>query len=131
MNRILALILFFMSSVSMARVVVYDGQPIAGLAASSNHTSDWINTRTAQDCSFEMLWSGLSSTIDGQFVIEVSNSGASNATPKSSASLTVTTASGNDMFSLNGVISEKFYRIKWVKNTVAAGTVTVNAICKG
>jgi hypothetical protein len=62
--------------------------------------------------------------------VDVSNNGTS-WVAKTSAAITVASANGDDLISLNGVVTEAFYRVRWVKNNVSGGTVTCIGSFKG
>ncbi len=74
--------------------------------------------------SFHVIWSGLTGTLDGTVTVEVSNDGV-NWDTKNGASVTLNSAASNQMISLNGVVTEEFYRVRLTPGNISAGSVTV------
>jgi hypothetical protein len=103
--------------------------PINALPARADHTSTVIDTSDVLYMSAQIVWASLTGTLDATIKMEVSNDGT-NWVEKSSASFTLTTASGTDMLSLNGVVTEHYYRIKYTHGNVSGGTVSVYLVTK-
>lgn len=104
---------------------------INAITASADYTGAAINAGTALNASFQCSWASLTGSLDGTFQVEVSNNSGTNWTTKSAAAITVSGATGADMISLNGVVTEESYHIKWTHNNVSGGTVNCYAVFKG
>lgn len=109
----------------------FRGKVINAQVASADYSSAWFDTASALNVSFHCIWASLTGTLDGQFLVDVSNDAGVTAAAKSGATLTVSGASSDDVISLNGVVTEQKYRIRWVHNNVSGGTVTCHASAKG
>lgn len=114
-----------------ATTETYKGRVISAKPAAADYTSAWFDTSNASSVSVHCLWASLTGTLDGQFLVDVSNDGGTNDAPKSGATLTVSGATGDDVISLNGVVTEEKYRVRWVHNNVSGGTVNCYVAAKG
>lgn len=132
-NMRLLLASFFLSTIASAITIeTHKERMISGQLASADYTpTGTLDTGTASSASFQCTWASLTGTLDGQFLVQVSNNAGANWTSKSGATITVAGATGDEMISLNGVITEDKYRIKWVHNNVSGGTVNCYAVLKG
>jgi hypothetical protein len=77
--------------------------------------------------SIQLVWASLTGTVNGVLSVQVSDDGT-NWVPKTDANLnpvqiTVSGASGSNLISLNGVISEEFYKVIWTPNGVTGGNI--------
>lgn len=111
--------------------------------AGANHVSsdnlDALTIGRAVDlalytsASVQLIWSGLTGTINGVLTVEVSDDGTNWDTKKiggSDATITVSGAAGNDTLSLDGIVTERYYRVNWAKNLVTGGTLDCILIAK-
>jgi hypothetical protein len=130
MLKYILLSLAFFSLETYAAETVLSEAPLSSLGAGSDRTSDKMKTTRATMGSVHCTWASLTGTTDGQFLVDVSNNGTS-WVAKAGAAITVASANGDDLISLNGVVTEAFYRVRWVKNNVTGGTVTCLASFKG
>lgn len=129
---LLLLSLLLATSVQAITVTTFDGRVINAQVASADYTpSGYIDASTSTFGSVQCLWASLTGTLDGQFIVEVSNNDGTTWTAKSGAAFTVSGATGNDSISLNAVVSEDRYRVRWVHNNVSGGTVNCYATFKG
>ena len=130
--RTLSLILCLLVACSTANAAetVATETMLNALGAGTDRTSDKVKTTRATMGSVHCTWASLTGTTDGQFLVDVSNNGTS-WVAKTSAAITVASANGDDLISLNGVVTEAFYRVRWVKNNVSGGTVTCIGSFKG
>lgn len=87
--------------------------------------------------SVQLIWSGLTGTLDGVLSIEVSDDNVSwdvktveIAGVVSDLKITVSGAAGNDTIS-SDMVTERYYRAKWTKNGVTGGLVTCILCGKG
>jgi hypothetical protein len=84
--------------------------------------------------SIQLIWSGLTGTLDGKLTVEVSDDGVNWDVKKlasgSDAIITVSGAAGNDVLTIEAM-TEKLYRAKWAKTGVTAGVVTAILMAKG
>lgn len=101
------------------------------VGAASDRTSDWIDASKAHSGSFHCVWASLTGTPDGAVQVQISNDGGATAVDKTGATFTVSGASGSNAISLNGVVTESLYRIKWAHNNVSGGTVSCFASMRG
>lgn len=141
MKKILALVLLFLSLPAFAaggRTIVTQHSLVA-CGAGADHTS----TTSADSCaagakidlglqtfgSAQVVWSGLTGTVNGTVQLNVSNDGT-DWDSKSGASVTLSGASGHATISLNGVASEEFYQVVYSHTGVTGGTVDVYFVGK-
>ena len=87
--------------------------------------------------SVQLIWSGLTGTLDGVLSIEVSDDGTNWDTKTIQvagvtvdAKITVSGAAGNDSISID-LLTERYYRARWTKTGVTGGLVTCILIAKG
>lgn len=87
--------------------------------------------------SVQLIWSGLTGTLDGVLSIEVSDDNTNWDTKTIQvagavvdAKITVSGAAGNDTISID-LVTERFYRARWTKNGVTGGLVTCLITAKG
>lgn len=86
--------------------------------------------------SIQVIWSGLTGTLDGVLSIEASDDGI-NWDVKTievagvvvDAKITVSGAAGNDTISIDKA-TERYYRARWTKNGVTGGLITCLLIAK-
>jgi hypothetical protein len=117
---------------------------LLAVASAAHKSDDKTNAKAAGStfkmegathASFQVIWAGLGGTLDGELVIEVSNvqtpSSDSDWVEKSAGTVTLSTTSGSEMLSLNGIVTEEHYRVRYIPNNVTSGTVTVYARAKG
>lgn len=83
----------------------------------------------ATSATFQVTWTSLTGTLDGEVTIEASNDG-SNWVARPGASLVLSSASGTDIIALNGTAMERYYRVHYDQNNVSGGTVTVKGVGK-
>ena len=100
--------------------------------ASVVHHSAPIDMGAANYLSIEMWWTGLTTgtSINANFIVETSNSGIK-WSPKTGAALNVASTDGNDLISLNMVVSERFARVSWDAVGVTGGTIDGFICAKG
>ncbi len=102
--------------------------------ASSDHYSDnaadptalgkRLVTPNALFGSVEFHWTGLDQS-DGTITVQCSSTGDSNSyITKASATTILAAGSGVNSFSLNGVITERYYRVAYLKGTNTTGAVS-------
>lgn len=128
----LALLSFLLATSALGNTIqTWRGRPVSAVTASADYTSAAIDTSVATSASVHCFWASLTGTLDGQFAVEVSNNTTSGYAPKSGATITVSGATGDEMISLNGVVTEDNYRITWAHNNVSGGTVNCYAVFKG
>ncbi len=83
--------------------------------------------------SMQLIWSGLTGTINGTLTFEVSDDGVNWDTKKiggSDAVITVSGAAGNDVLS-SVEITERYARANWAKVGVTGGTIDCIILAKG
>lgn len=98
-------------------------------SAASDQISSAESTDAYPRLSFHVIWASLTGTIDGTVKVQVSNTGG-DWVDKTGASVTLSGASGADMISLNGVVTEHYYRVVYTKNNISGGTITVVGAAK-
>jgi hypothetical protein len=103
---------------------------INAAAAEDDHTSSPVSTTNFRSGSVHCTWAGLTGTLDAEVVVEVSNDEGATWVQKGNATFDVTTADGSNSISLNNVVTEAKYQVRWVSNGVTDGTVTCNAYWK-
>jgi len=110
--------------------VRYPGQtPIMNAAAASaDQTSDIVEMGKCTHATFQVIWSGIDDT-DGTVKLQVSEDQTNWVYKADSAgsavTLTIGSAADTGSISLNGVVTEKYYRAVYTKNSNTTGTVTV------
>lgn len=98
-------------------------------AASADQTSDVVEMNNAcTHASFQVITASFNTT-DATVKLQVSNDN-SNWTYKSDANgddvvLTIASGAENSVISLNGVVTEQYYRAVFAHGTNSAGTVTI------
>lgn len=101
-------------------------QVMTGLAADSDHSAS-IDPGRHNNGSLQVKWAGLTGTLSATYSLMCSLNGI-DYKPKNDSSnaaivVTVSGAGGNDIVSLNGVLSEPFYRLDYAHLGVTSGTV--------
>lgn len=123
-KRILCLVLFLLAA-SSANAAVWEA------VATANADSQTFYTLSKTHGSVHCAWTGASlaegeESVSGTFQVQVTNGGGYDWVDKTGALITMSGASGSELISLNGVVTENQYRIHYVKNSTAAGTVKCN-----
>jgi hypothetical protein len=134
--RRLALSFWLVSSLAFAgtgsTATVTKSTAINAAPAGSNFTpTQPTPTGDATRGSYHCKWASLTGVLDGHFDVQVSNDAGATWVAKTGAVITVSGASGSNSISLNGVVTETYYRIVWTAVGVTGGTVTCNAAFKG
>ncbi len=83
--------------------------------------------------SVQLIWSALTGTLNGVLTIECSDDNVNWDVKKIAAvdaTITVSGAAGNDTLSLDYIVSERYYRAKWVATGVTDGVVTAIIFAK-
>ena len=116
--------------------IAYGPKKILNLAtAGADHVSAAIDLSLYVSCSIQLVWAGLTGTIDGTLTVEVSDDGVAWDTKKltggSNGVITVAGAAANDTLSFDQNLNERYLRANWAKNGVTGGTVTCLATAKG
>lgn len=70
----------------------------------------------------EFDWTGLDAS-DGVLTVEMSTTGNEPYVPKSGATYTFPAGDGTNLISLNGVMTEKYYRVTWDPGANTTGTL--------
>lgn len=89
---------------------------------NTNFTTPGVSVSGYKYLSFLFTYTGFTST-DATFVLEVSNDNV-NWDPKTGANFTAAVAADTQGISLNGVVTEAWYRVVFTKNTNNGGTCT-------
>lgn len=83
--------------------------------------------------SIQLIWAGLTGTLDGKVTVEVSNDGVNWDTKKigvANAEIQVSGAAGNDTISITDS-TERYYRANWAHTGVTGGTINCFIVAKG
>lgn len=139
-------ILLFAFVAQSAYGVCYNQQVMTTAPAGSDHlTTDntdptmfgaGINLSGCTYGSFQVNWTSLAGTLNAVVSLEVSSdSTCSKYIVKSNASgspvnFTLSGANGADSISLNGVVTEKCYRVRYAHTGVTGGTINTFVIGK-
>lgn len=125
-----ALLAFWLASGAAFASGIYTPQTILNAAtAGSNQTTQIVDTGAYPRVSFQVVWTSLTGTVDGAVKLQSSNDNT-NWIDKTGATFTLSGASGSNLISLNGVVTEKYYRAVYTKNNVTGGTISVIAFAK-
>lgn len=107
---------------------------LSDVSAAEDATQTIVSdTEYATSGSYHCVWADLTTggALDGHFDVETSSDAGVTWVAKSGATILATTADGESSISLNGIVTEARYRIKWVDESVTGGTVNCYAIFKG
>lgn len=104
------------------------GPILINQSGTASFNSDAISVGNTVWMSFVFTWTGFNTT-DATVTIEVSNDGT-NWDQKTGATFTIGSAADTQGISLNGVVTEDFYRVAFAHGTNSAGTISCIIACK-
>lgn len=116
---VLALLLAF----PLDAAIMVRAHPVSTTTAGTSVTSSAIDTSYAGAYgALQCYWSSITGSVDGTVKLQVSLDN-SNWTDKSSATFTMSGASGTNEISLNGTMTEHFYRAVYTHNSISGGNL--------
>jgi len=109
---------------------MFHGVILTSSSAATNQTSSEIETDSATWGSFQVNWASLTGTLDAVVQVEVSDDQVT-WIPKTDATFTISTATGQNSISLNGSLTSAYVRVTYTATGVNGGTVSMYATVKG
>lgn len=99
------------------------------VTAGVDHTSSTIDIGLNKYMSFQCFWTGITGTINGVVNLQASNDDGTTFTDKTSATFTMSGASGNQDVSLVNATEQK-YHLVYTAGTVTGGALTCWVVAK-